>query len=167
MFNVFISIGSNLGNRTENCLAALESMSNFTIIKNVSSFYETEPVGNEDQHKFINVVAKVSTLLSHFKLLNSLKTIEKKMGREGGEKWGPRIIDLDILFYENFVLESQELTIPHKYLHRRRFVLEPLCEIEPWFEHPVLKQTVSKLLKNLNDKREVKMIGKFYTVNQQ
>lgn len=167
MFNVFIGIGSNLGNRTENCLTALESISNFSIIEAASSFYETEPVGNEDQPKFINVVIKVKTLLSHLELLNSLKTTEKQMGRKRSEKWGPRIVDLDILFYENLVLQSQELTIPHKHLHRRGFVLEPLCEIEPWFEHPVLKQTVSTLLKNLNDKREVKMVGKFYTVDQQ
>ena len=167
MFNAFIGVGSNLGNRTENCLKALESISNFTEIKAVSSFYETEPVGNEDQPKFINAVAKVSTLLSPLFLLNSLKSIENQMGRERSERWGPRIIDLDILFYEDFVLKSQELTVPHKHLHKRKFVLEPLCEIEPWLEHPILKQTVSKLLKNIDDKREVKKVGNFYTVDQQ
>ena len=167
MFNVFIGIGSNLGKRTENCLAALESLSNFTIIKSVSSFYETQPVGNEDQPEFINAVAKVSTLLSPLNLLISLKGIENQMGRERTERWGPRTIDLDILLYEDFVLESQELTIPHKHLHKRRFVLEPLCEIEPWVEHPVLKQTASMLLKALEDEREVKMVGNFYTVDQQ
>ena len=167
MFNVFIGVGSNLGNRTENCLKALESVSDFTVIKAVSSFYETEPVGNEDQPKFINAVAKVSTLLSPLYLLNSLKTIENQMGRERTQRWGPRIIDLDILFYEDFVLESQELTVPHKHLHERKFVLEPLCEIEPWLEHPVLKQTVSKLLKNLDDTRKVNKVGNFYTVDQQ
>ena len=167
MFNAFIGIGSNIGNRTENCLEAIELVSNFTVIKSVSSFYETEPVGNEDQPKFINAVAKVSTLLSPLNLLNSLKSIENQMGRERAERWGPRTIDLDILFYEDFILESQELTIPHKHLHRRRFVLEPLCEIEPRLEHPVLKQTVSKLLKNLDDTRKVTMVGNFYTVNQQ
>ncbi|MGI9534962.1 MAG: 2-amino-4-hydroxy-6-hydroxymethyldihydropteridine diphosphokinase [Thermodesulfobacteriota bacterium] len=167
MFNVFIGIGSNLGNRTENCIAALESISAFTIIKTVSSFYETEPVGNEDQPKFINAVAKVNTLLSPLTLLNSLKTIENQMGRERSERWGPRTIDLDILFYEDFVLESQELTIPHKHLHKRKFVLEPICEIEPWLEHPVSKQSVSRLLKNLEDERGVNKIGNFYVVDQQ
>lgn len=167
MFNVFIGIGSNLGNRTENCLAALEAISNFTIIKTVSSFYETEPVGNEDQPMFINAVAKVNTLLSPLTLLNSLKSIENQMGRERTERWGPRTIDLDLLFYEDFVLESQELTLPHKHLHKRKFVLEPICEIEPWLEHPVLKQSVSTLLKNLEDGREVNKVGNFYTVDQQ
>lgn len=167
MFNVFVGVGSNLGNRTENCIAALESLSNFTVIKTVSSFYETQPDGNEDQPKFINAVAKVTTLLSPLHLLNSLKSIENQMGRERTERWGPRIIDLDILLYEDFVLESQELTIPHKNLHRRRFVLEPLCEIEPWLEHPGLKKTVSVLLKGLDDNREVKVVGNFYTVDKE
>ena len=147
MFNAYIGIGSNLGNRTENCIAALEEISNFTIIKSVSSFYETEPLGVEDQPEFINAVAKVSTLLSPLNLLNSLKEVEKQLGRDRTERWGPRVIDLDLLIYEDFVLESQELTIPHKELHKRRFVLEPLSEIEPWLEHPVLKKTMSTILK--------------------
>ncbi len=167
MFNVFIGIGSNLGNRTENCLLAIELLSNFTIIKSVSSFYETEPVGNEDQPKFINAVAKVNTLLSPLNLLNSLKEVENQLGRERNEKWGPRTIDLDILIYEDFVLDSQEITIPHKDLNKRRFVLEPLCEIEPWLEHPGLKKTMSNILKNLVDEREVVIVGNFYENNQQ
>ncbi len=161
MFSVFIGIGSNLENRTENCLKALRSISEFSTIKTVSSFYETKPVGRENQPDFINAVAKVSTQLSSDDLLTSLKAVEKQMGRKDGKRWEPRIIDLDILFYENFVIESLELTIPHKELHRRRFVLEPLCEIAPYFEHPILKQTVSKLLKNLEDGKEVKIIGNF------
>ena len=167
MFNAYIGIGSNLGNRTENCIAALEEISNFTIIKSVSSFYETEPLGVEDQPEFINAVAKVSTLLSPLNLLNSLKEVEKQLGRDRTERWGPRVIDLDLLIYEDFVLESQELTIPHKELHKRRFVLEPLSEIEPWLEHPVLKKTMSTILKELEDKRSVTLVGNFYTVDQQ
>ncbi len=167
MFNVFIGLGSNLGNRTENCLAAIEYLSNFTIIKAVSSFYETEPVGNEDQPKFINAVAKVNTLLSPLNLLNSLKAVESQLGRERSEKWGPRTIDLDILIYEDFMLDSQELTIPHKELVKRRFMLEPLCEIEPWLEHPTLNKTMSTILKGLVDEREVVIVGNFYENNQQ
>ena len=167
MFNVFIGLGSNLGNRTENCLKAIELLSDFTIIKSVSSFYETDPVGNEDQPKFINAVAKVSTLLSPLNLLTSLKTIEKQLGREKNERWGPRTIDLDILIYEDFVLESQELTIPHKELLNRRFVLEPLCEIEPWLEHPVEKKTLSTILKGLEDDGSVVAVGRFYENNPQ
>ena len=166
MFNVFIGLGSNLGNRTENCLLAIELLSNFTIIKSVSSFYETEPVGNEDQPKFINAVAKLNTLLSPLNLLNSLKEVENQLGRERNEKWGPRTIDLDILIYEDFLLDSQEITIPHKDLNKRRFVLEPLCEIEPWLEHPGLKMTMSNILKNLEDEREVVIVGNFYENDQ-
>lgn len=165
MFNVFIGLGSNLGNRTENCLAAIEHLSDFTIIKSVSSFYETEPVGNEDQPRFINAVAKVNTLLSPLNLLNSLKTIEGQLGREKNERWGPRTIDLDILIYEDFVLDSQELTIPHKELINRRFMMEPLCEIEPWLEHPTLNKTMSTILKELQDDREVVIVGNFYKNN--
>ena len=167
MFNVFIGLGSNLGNRTENCLAAIEHLSNFTIIKSVSSFYETQPVGNEDQPRFINAVAKVNTLLSPLNLLNSLKTVENQLGRERNEKWGPRTIDLDILIYEDFVLDSQELTIPHKELINRRFMMEPLCEIEPWLEHPTLNKTMSTILKELDDDREVVIVGNFYENNSQ
>ena len=167
MFNAYIGLGSNLGNRIENCISALEEISNFTVIKNISSFYETEPMGVEDQPKFINAVAKVSTLLSPLNLLNALKEVERQLGRSRTERWGPRVIDLDLLLYEDFVLQSQELTIPHKELHRRRFVLEPLCEIEPWLEHPVLKKTLSTLLKELKDKRSVTLVGNFYTVDKQ
>jgi len=167
MFNVFIGLGSNLGNRTENCLAAIEHLSDFTIIKAVSSFYETEPVGNIDQPRFINAVAKVNTLLSPLHLLNSLKTIENQLGRERNEKWAPRTIDLDILVYEDFMLDSQELTIPHKELVNRRFMLEPLCEIEPWLEHPALNKTMSTILKELKDDKEVVIVGNFYEKNPQ
>lgn len=167
MFNVFIGLGSNLGNRTENCLTAIERLSDFTIIKSVSSFYETQPVGNEDQPKFINGVAKVNTLLSPLNLLNSLKGLENQLGRERNQRWGPRTIDLDILIYEDFIIDSQELTIPHKELINRRFMLEPLCEIEPWLEHPVLKKTMSTILKELNDDREVVIVGNLYENNSQ
>lgn len=167
MFNVFIGLGSNLGNRTENCLEAIELLSDFTIIKSVSSFYETKPVGNEDQPKFINAVAKVNTLLSPLNLLTSLKTVEKQLGRETTDRWGPRTMDLDILIYEDFVLESQELTIPHKELLNRRFVLEPLCEIEPWLEHPIEKKTISTIFKELEDDGSVVIVGSFYKNNPQ
>lgn len=163
MFNVYIGIGSNLGNKIENCLNALKAISEFTAIKMVSSFYETDPVGREDQPKFINAVARVKTTLSHHKLLDSLKTVERQMGRKNGRRWVPRIIDLDVLFYENLVMESEKLTIPHKELHKRKFVLKPLCEIEPDLEHPVLRQTVSKMLTNLKDNKKVKKINQLYT----
>ena len=166
-FNVFIGIGSNIGSRTQNCLDAIERISDFTVIEEVSSFYETEPVGNENQPKFINAVAKVNTMHSPLSLLNYLKTVEKKMGRNKTMRWTPRIIDLDILLYEDFVLKSQELTIPHAHLHLRRFVLEPLCELDPMLIHPELEMKLSEILNELEDDREVTKIGKFYTKNSQ
>lgn len=166
MFSAYIGIGSNLGDRIDNCLNALKAILEFSTINTVSSFYETEPVGRENQPKFINAVAKVSTSLSHHELLDSLKSIEREMGRKAGSKWSPRTIDLDVLFYENLVIESEDLTIPHKELHKRKFVLKPLCEIESDLEHPVLKQTVGSLLTDLNDGKEVKSIGRLYRADQ-
>ena len=167
MFTVFIGIGSNIGNRIQNCLDAIDYITDFTIVEEVSSFYETEPVGNENQPEFINAVAKVSTMHSPLHLLNYLKAVEKKMGRNKTMRWTPRIIDLDILLYEDFKLNSQELVIPHSQLHQRKFVLEPLCELDSSIEHPILNQKISTILDELEDEREVVKIGKFYTENPQ
>lgn len=166
-FNVFIGIGSNIGSRTKNCLDAIDHISDFTVIDQVSSFYETEPVGNENQPNFINAVAKVSTMHSPPNLLNYLKSVERNMGRNETMRWTPRIIDLDILLYEDFILKLQELTIPHAHLHLRRFVLEPLCEFNPLLVHPVLERNLSEILDELEDERKVVKIGTFYTKNPQ
>ena len=163
MSTVFVGIGSNLGNRIENCANAVRKISDFATVSAISSIYETEPVGNEDQPNFINCAVKIETDLSPYDLLLSLQSIEDILGRERIQKWGPRIIDLDILFYNDLVIESDELIVPHPMAHLRRFVLEPLSEIAPDLIHPTLKVSVSKLLEGLDDPKSVVKIDSFST----
>ena len=163
----FIGIGSNLGNRIENCIRAVEEISNFARITVISSIYETEPVDKKDQPDFTNCAIEIETSLSPFDLLTFLRSVENVIGRERIEKWGPRIIDLDIIFYDNLLIETDELIIPHPRAHLRRFVLEPLSEIAPDFIHPNLKISVSELLNNLRDMKRVVRVGEFSTIYPQ
>jgi len=148
MVSAYIGLGSNLGDGIKNCKEALELMGSepHTSVVERSSFYRTEPVGKKDQDWFINCVARVTTKLKPMDLLFYLLHIEREMGRERIEKWGPRIIDLDILFYEDIVMEEDTLVIPHPLIKERRFVLVPLAELTPNLVHPVLKKDVSELL---------------------
>ncbi|MFN3739075.1 MAG: 2-amino-4-hydroxy-6-hydroxymethyldihydropteridine diphosphokinase [Thermodesulfovibrionales bacterium] len=143
---VYIGIGSNIGNREKNCLEAIRLMEEkgIKVIKR-SSLYETEPWGVKDQPMFINMVIEAETEYAPAELLNLLKSIERAMGRTETKRWGPRIIDLDILFYNNLILNTPELRIPHPYIHERDFVLKPLSEIAPELEHPVLKKRIKEL----------------------
>ncbi len=148
---VYISVGSNLGDREANCRIALEKLnSEGIIVKKASSMYETEPWGFKDQPKFINMVIEVETELRPEELLMTLKGIEKKMGRKETIKWGPRIIDLDILFYNDKIINQDELKIPHPHMHERDFVLVPLSEIAPNKTHPILKKTIKELMEDLH-----------------
>jgi len=166
MDKVFISIGSNLGDKIGSCKMALDEIGNFAEIVGTSSLYETEPVGNEDQPNFINSVAEIRTDLSPHELLGHLNSIEQKLGRVRDEKWGPRTIDLDIIFYNDKEIKDDDLIIPHPRAHLRRFVLEPICEIAPGFIHPELKISVSELLKNLEDSKEVIKREEPFTISQ-
>jgi len=145
---VFIAIGSNLGDRAANCARAIELIGLLQGAELVrkSSLYETEPWGVSDQGRFINAAIEVRTSLEPQELLKALKAIEAGMGRKDGLRWGPRVIDLDIIFYGEMIVEEKGLTIPHPRLSERAFVLAPLNEIAPDFMHPVLKKTVSELL---------------------
>jgi len=147
---IYIGIGSNLGDKEGNCKTAIERLSkNGIAVKKISSPYRTKPWGVEDQPDFVNMAVKAETNVNPSELLTILKTIEKEMGRQDGVRWGPRLIDLDLLFYDDLVFSCDELAIPHPLLHEREFVLLPLAEIAAEFVHPVLKATIRQLAGNL------------------
>lgn len=126
----YLSLGSNLGNRLGNLIGALERIKEEgNLILKVSSVYETKPVGKEEQPDFLNLVAEVKTSLPPFLFLALIQKIENDMGRVRKEKWGPRIIDIDIILFEDLEIESEELTIPHPLAGRRAFVIIPLREV--------------------------------------
>ncbi len=147
--DIFISLGSNKGERYENCLSAIckvKSLKGSRVLE-VSKFYLTQPTDFLDQDSFINGVFKMETSLKPLELLSCLQTIQKEMGQGKKEiRFGPRIIDLDIIFFGNQVMDDKELTIPHPRMHKRSFVLTPLCDIGARIMHPVLDETVSTLL---------------------
>lgn len=153
----YLGIGSNLGDRMRNCLDAISLLeeSPFISVTDRSSFYETEPVGYEDQQTFINCVLEIETTLKPDILLKICQGIENSLGRERGIHWGPRTLDIDILLYNNQVIRKRELRIPHPRMHKRGFVLIPLSEIAPDAVHPVNKKKIKFLLKGLKDKHSV------------
>jgi 2-amino-4-hydroxy-6-hydroxymethyldihydropteridine diphosphokinase len=147
---VHIGIGSNLGDREEHCLEAVRLFSEKRIhVRRRSSMYETEPWGVKNQPSFINMAIEAETGLTPARLLEVLKIIEDEVGRVETFRWGPRVIDLDILFYDDLVMNTPELTIPHPRAHEREFVLRPLTEIAPDKIHPVLRKTIKELLADL------------------
>ena len=147
MPTAYIGIGSNLGDREENCERAIKLLEagKINVIKR-SSMIETEPWGVEDQPKFINMAVEIETDLTPGELLQFLKKIEDEIGRSPAERWRPRIIDLDILLYNDFILKTPELEIPHSHIAEREFVLKPLAEIAPDKIHPVLEKSIKDLL---------------------
>jgi 2-amino-4-hydroxy-6-hydroxymethyldihydropteridine diphosphokinase len=150
MHKAFIALGSNLGDKRKNIEIAIEKIKEKGInILKVSSIIETEPYGYKDQDSFLNAVCLVETSLDPFSLLKVLLNIEEEMGRKRIFKWGPRNIDLDIIFYDDLVIESEELIIPHPDAHNRTFVMGPISEIEPDFVHPVLKRKVIDIYNDL------------------
>lgn len=150
MSKVYIGIGSNLGDRLRNCLSALELLrQNGLSVTKQSSMCETKPWGVTEQPEFVNMTVEAETDLAPMKLLEMIKKIEKEMGRQDTIRWGPRIIDLDILLYDDIVLKTDSLTIPHPLMHEREFVLGPLSEIAGEFVHPVLKKSIADLLKGI------------------
>jgi 2-amino-4-hydroxy-6-hydroxymethyldihydropteridine diphosphokinase len=143
----FIGIGSNTGDKEENCREAIDKLGKSCgNIKKISSLHITEPWGLRDQPSFVNMAVSIETDLDPENLLRALKSIETGMGREEAIKWGPRCIDLDILVYDDLVMKTDSLTIPHPMLHRRKFALAPLEEIAPGMVHPVKRKTIRDLL---------------------
>jgi 2-amino-4-hydroxy-6-hydroxymethyldihydropteridine diphosphokinase len=140
----YIALGSNKGDRFEHLTRAIQEIikDKNNNIENASSIYETLPYGYKDQGNFYNAVIKIKTGYELIELLDLLKAIERKIGREDSAKWGPREIDLDILFYNSLIYSNERITVPHKEAAKRDFVLLPLSEIAPDLNHPVLNQKI-------------------------
>jgi 2-amino-4-hydroxy-6-hydroxymethyldihydropteridine diphosphokinase len=152
----YIGVGSNLEEPLRQCRLALQNIAavNDTRMLRTSSFYLTEPIGVTEQNQFVNAVAEIRTDLSPRALLNALKDIEQQMGRRESLRWGPRIIDLDIILYGQNIVNESGLVIPHPEFHKRRFVLVPLCEISSYMIHPAFGISMQGLLIRLeNDDR--------------
>ena len=151
---VYLGLGSNIGDRQENLDKALNFLSQRLRMGKISSVYDTEPVGNTEQPRFLNLVCQVYTRLEPAGLLSLAKGIESKLGRTGKSN-APRTIDIDILLYDEQVIETPELVIPHPKMTERAFVLVPLDEIAPDLVHPVSGKTVKELLQSVTEKQGV------------
>ena len=156
---IYLSIGSNLGNRVKNLSRSLleikKQVGNLILESRV---YETEPWGYKEQDYFLNQVVSVKTFLNPNRLLETCKKIEKDMGRNFNGKWRERIIDIDILYFNNIIIEKKNLLIPHKHLHQRKFILKPLNDIAPDFQHPKILKTTSNLLNECVDNSTVNAV---------
>lgn len=147
MKTIYLSLGSNIGNREEALQQALRQLHSPDLaVKRVSSVYETKPVDFTSQPWFLNIVVEAETSLLPMRLLQRILNVERKMGRKRLGYKGPRVIDIDVLFYGNFRVDTPQLSIPHPRLTERRFVLEPLAELVPDMRHPVNRRTMRELL---------------------
>jgi 2-amino-4-hydroxy-6-hydroxymethyldihydropteridine diphosphokinase len=157
---LFLLLGSNLGDRVSYLQEACRQLSAlFGESGQKSSLYETAAWGVEDQPAFLNQALLFHSDIPALEVLAFTQQVEQDLGRERKERWGARVIDIDILFYGNTVLETPTLTIPHPHLHQRRFTLAPLAELAPQFVHPVLNQTIEQLITVCLDPLEVKLIS--------
>lgn len=154
---VYIALGTNLGDLESNLLMALSLLEQRGIkVRKVSSFMDTEPYGVTDQPRFLNAVCEAETSLEPLKLLDALLSVESKMGRVRLRHWGERIIDLDLLLYEDLLLDLPSLKLPHPDMQNREFVLAPLAEIAPCVMHPILQKSATTLLEELKVRQALK-----------
>ncbi|MEP6674549.1 MAG: 2-amino-4-hydroxy-6-hydroxymethyldihydropteridine diphosphokinase [Ferruginibacter sp.] len=157
MNTAYLLIGGNMGHRINNIKTAIKKIEQLIgHISRQSSIYETAAWGNRQQPDFLNQVIVVETKLDPAKLMNTILIIEEKMGRIRNKKNDPRVIDIDILFFERMIIDEKDLSVPHPQIQNRKFVLVPLNELSPNLKHPVLKKTIHQLLTICPDKLEVK-----------
>ena len=150
----FVGVGSNMGQKRDNCLRGIAALTSdgHSRLLNRSRLYRTAPVDYLNQDWFVNCAVQIETCLGPFELLTVLQDIQKNAGRvQDIVRFGPRILDMDIIFFDAAVIEHPDLTLPHPRMHLRRFVLKPLCDMDPTLRHPILDQTVQQLLDNLDD----------------
>ena len=157
---VYLGLGSNLGDRLKNIAAAISRLGSQVEVKRTSRVYETEPWGFKDQPKFLNQVLKGKTTLSPLVLLRYLKEAETQLGRTPGARYGPRVIDIDILFYDKEIMNCTDLCIPHPHLTERAFVLVPMAEIAPRFKHPILGKSMRELANQVGNSGVILFTGK-------
>jgi 2-amino-4-hydroxy-6-hydroxymethyldihydropteridine diphosphokinase len=156
---VYLSLGSNVGDRPQNLRIALAALEDAGVtVRRTSKIYETEPVDYLEQDWFLNCVVEGETALMARELLQGLRQIEKKMGSAKAFAKGPRVIDLDVLYFDDTVMDSEGLQIPHPRMADRRFVLVPLAEIAPGLRHPVTRRTTAEMLQATSDRSEVREI---------
>ncbi len=151
MHTIYLGLGTNLGDRSANLQAAIAGLAEKLVITAVSPLYQTPPWGVTDQPDFLNLCLAAETDLPPADLLAFIKNLEVELGRQPTKRWGPRLIDIDILFYANQLVETENMTIPHPRLAERAFVLRPLADIAPDFVHPVLGQTMADLAAQVGD----------------
>ncbi len=159
LHTAFIALGSNLEPRRERVDKAIESLRGLGEIVNVSSIYNTAPMGYREQPEFLNAVLEMKTHLTPLRMLKKMRAIELELGRQERPRWHEREIDLDLLFWDDFVLKESALTLPHPGIAERKFVLEPLAEIAPNFVHPKSGKTIARMLEELlrNEKPDTEM----------
>ena len=167
--DVVIALGSNMGDRESYLSGAVEKLNAVRgcRVKKVSDFIETPPYGVTDQADFLNGCLEMETLMYPHELLDELHRIEKEAGRERIIRWGPRTLDLDIIFYDDMILQDDDLCIPHVEMHKREFVLKPLCGIAPYKRHPVTGKTVKEMLDEVNSGLSTETSGWYKVRNRQ
>ena len=150
---VYIAAGSNLGNKEETLKEAIDKIDKRKdcVVTKVSNFYTTDPVGYEDQDQFVNCVFEIDTLQTPSELMDTLLEVEKDFKRERIIRWGPRTLDLDIIFYDDIISYDEHILIPHPRAHERQFVMKPMCDINPYYVHPIYRKRVMDISSELGE----------------